>query len=68
MTLFETLKYHDEQGLLARRMSWTDMWIWCPGFYDRISVCVPCESGGNYCFPWNPDPSDLLADDWEVFE
>lgn len=67
MTLFEILKSSDEQGLVARRMSWSDMWIRCPGLYDRISACVPGEGGGEYRFPWNPDPSDLLADDWEVF-
>ena len=67
MTLFEILKDSDEQGLIVHRMSWSDMWILCRGIYDRILVCVPSECGGEYSFPWNPDPSDLLADDWEVF-
>ena len=67
MTLFEILKDSDEQGLIVHRMSWSDMWILCRGIYDRISICVPSEGGGEYCFPWNPDPSDLLADDWEAF-
>lgn len=67
MTLFEILKYSDEQGLIAHRVSWSDMWIWCSGIYDSILVCVPREGGGEYCFPWNPDPNELLADDWEVF-
>ena len=60
-------KDSDEQGLVAHRMSWSDMWIWCSGIYDSILVCVPREGGGEYCFPWNPDPNELLADDWEAF-
>lgn len=67
MTFFEILKDYSEDDLVARRTSWPDMWIWCRGVHDRIWVCVPSESGGDYCFPWNPDPSDLLADDWEAF-
>ena len=67
MTFFEILKDYSEDDLVARRTSWPDMWIWCRGFYDHVWVCVPSESGGDYCFPWNPSPDELLADDWEAF-
>lgn len=34
----------------------------------RIVYCDDsnCKCGGEYSFPWNPDPDDLLADDWEA--
>lgn len=67
MTLFEILKESGDVDFVARRMSWPEMWIRCRGVHDRIWVCVPSENGDDYCFPWNPDPSELIADDWEAF-
>ena len=50
MTLFEILKDCGEEDFIAHRMSWSDMWLWCRGVYDRILVCVPASVGANTAF------------------
>lgn len=68
MTFFEIARSYGDSYTCVHRAHWFDMWIMFQGFYDPILVCVLNGSGGEYRFSWNPDPDDLLADDWEVFE